>query len=1435
MKLIVAITVLVIPFIHLNKSQIVYNINNTVNYNHNSVVFSNNTINYNAVEPSTNFTKWVGKILREAKNATYKLVNDEISKKNFHQNTTLNDSPSIEMNESLIDDPIKSNLAKNIQMTEHTKEDNETPGKFLPQLSSNRSQEKSYNAIIHKNNIYPKKRELEKHSLINKTKDIDAIDLKSYPQKETQVRFIQSEMQRGINIEELNDIRNSIAVKIENCIRLPFSEEIKSKIINKCLIIYKSLSERGSAFTGNLIYTDTIILMILKGVLDSSFISHNFNDSCMIDSLSSLNAKIIRGIEIEVNLDKFNLNIWDYQNGKNSSIRRKTRGILEADDDYIQSISRKSASKAINALKDTGLLLSKPLRIDLDLINTSSTQITTVNKLNFSESNSIRILRFPRLDWSEPLYEINLDNLNEGLEGDFIHLIRSEEFLSKMPKCKDFPIWKYRGYSLKCINKVSIINMIDAGLCRIAVDCKGRINNNFTCIEEKLSAKCPHTTLLTNHDSYGFYHSELGREKSISSDSFNYENINFPKSSGDFKLCSIDNFWYSHNTCNGSLSYFGEVQFYLTNSGPIRVSVMAVNKFQLNFNSSDINYYTCTDSECLFENTMNHCTGDRLFCSRVNKMCNVASSKKCHLINNGMGFKTLDSSQERVSSYITLWTIIRYEAILIDDEETFLMPINEHESLYFQKLCKYSLSCSNAKIHVESNCVVNKIVINMGDNFIWYNYEEEDSMFSADLTLPFNILKGNMQPIITVYGLKGIITREIVSCEPFDLCLRVDCFLCTKKLINPSCMNQDERIILILIIIILFILITTIFILGFRFTKEKIPIVKSKLHNLRKFNRKFPSFSLKTKKEKEENEEDDSENEKDKGDSLNSVLVRDNRINSSLEHVPRQFIRKSVYSYRFYVPSHYYDSNSRKSHLIIVYLLSIMLGLGTSRACSDSTILVSDQKECFSDGFNNAVCKVSSTLRISGPPVGQTTCVNIMDGDNNINGYISIKVLSNNYYCSKSSLYKTVQAKINPKSYSYCPGASSCPSWRSCTSFLNSSEKQHEMFPNTINKLSLFDCFTPGGCAGNGCMRCDNGCSFHSIELVNSDDIIYEVFECPTWIPHLSVEVKFHNLPGMNDFETTLIGAEPYSEDGLKLAKIADSTPINNNDFCLIRDDKAIYYSSCQKSTELFSGSIGEIRCPTNEDALGLTDKCLIAKNTVKVKSINWDAIITNNQINIKKAIQNQRLPKLHGTAMIDRFSDGTVIMKNTIAETYEIQFSIKNLEISIRKEKSTCSGEDLSIEGCYSCMGGATMKIKLSANRDDTLAVVSCTGLNPIPISINKTMTLYTQGVYLQTSIAGLDCTVKCSGGTLKIPALINLKEQVMLDVSNEDKAFVVTKPINLWSVLDTNKMWLMIPTLSLGSVIIIVTIVIFAYKNTIGKVVPNTIIPMYTLSKRD
>lgn len=1157
-----------------------------------------------------------------------------------------------------------------------------------------------------------------------------------------------------------------------------------SYLLGQSNYVATQLDRINGYYSGDLpdLQREIYIILILKFLNDRE-LRHSFNDSCLIESYSEFNSELIKEMSRRV------IAIMT------ETSHRKKRDV--DDSSYLDSIIKKTKPGMIKELMDSGLILKTQQDAKrIIIVENTTTNLASFDHILSKNDLPLEISFHPLLDWPEALNSKIMLNKPLGMNGPLVSLLRASQVFSGISRCTGLFTWREKK-SFK-VNVVNLISIEKGKLCSVSAYCESVLYKNYTCKNPEF--KREKTILLTNfeHQAYTEDKEKIRTvQESLNKKISNYEVIT---KIDDIEICSIKDIYENHN-CSSSSSYFGQVNFYYLNNGLTIVSPLVENDLKLHFNSSNIDFYECSSSECSPRGSET-CSGDSDYCSKIAK-CSPGSFNKCRLLQNLLGYSS-KSKNSTVLYKFSYWT-----------DMTFLVDPSGKQSLRTEGLmegrkCTIDVKCDTLKLYLNSSCAMKKLLINTGNHDTFYNLEGKQE---TEINLNYNTIPNGLSTSILLFDDFGKIYESRLDCDSIDVCQLIKCTLCKMNLINPQCMgNMSKTLIIVIVMVSIVMLVASLYFIYSKGPKmSKKMVVKSgrKLFKTFKDTKEFIKSTITNSKNAIMDKTQDEEES-----LLNNVKIVREKV--SEPRLPMIRMRP-------------------RAPISPVYVIAIAIGLfpGFIRACVDSTTLTTSGSDCTISTNGKVTCLLKSSVRISGAPIGQESCININGQNGEILSYISIKTEAMNYECKKNYLYHTAPISVVPNTKSYCPGTENCESWEQCTRFLMEESFQHSIFPSTINVLSKFDCSTPNGCAGNGCWRCDNGCSYASAEIHLKGDSIYEVSDCPSWIPTLSASIKFHGSDNMDDFQFQLNGNMPHEEQGLKISLISHSEPMIDHDFCILKTDSQTFISSCQKSTELITGSIGEIRCPTKEDAMSMTSKCIMAPSLITMIPKNWDYVIKNRQIDMNNALKGSSLPVSRGSSVIDNRQDGAVVMRLNADSIFEIQIDTLELNLSIRKEKAICFGTKIQISGCYSCISGATMSGEFWSSTQGAIGLITCGSSISMPIIVNKEKMIINKTVLLESDLTNLECELSCNSNKVKLETHVKLIKQVMLNIENKEGLIVSRSGTNQGPTsFFSRNLNLFIPSISIGSILLVISI-LWCFLSCSKQSNITTILPLVSKTK--
>lgn len=204
----------------------------------------------------------------------------------------------------------------------------------------------------------------------------------------------------------------------------------------------------------------------------------------------------------------------------------------------------------------------------------------------------------------------------------------------------------------KCHAGIAMIRIGEGKICRITASCgkNKSIKPDYTCIDQQ--SHCKKERLYLNGEFEGYRNDSLSIStfKSIISRPVN-ETIDLEILSS-MGICSID-MNINIYECVNSIQAYGPIVYLFLSDGKLLVSPHITPKLNLYFSPEDPNFYQCNFPGCLEEGNYADCTGDHEYCKKLNKKCNLASSKRCKIMKGSIGYKTIDDN--KLNASIILW------------------------------------------------------------------------------------------------------------------------------------------------------------------------------------------------------------------------------------------------------------------------------------------------------------------------------------------------------------------------------------------------------------------------------------------------------------------------------------------------------------------------------------------------------------------------------------------------------------------------------------------------------------------------------------------------------------------------------------------------------------------------------------------------------------
>ena len=400
-------------------------------------------------------------------------------------------------------------------------------------------------------------------------------------------------------------------------------------------------------------------------------------------------------------------------------------------------------------------------------------------------------------------------------------------------------------------------------------------------------------------------------------------------------------------------------------------------------------------------------------------------------------------------------------------------------------------------------------------------------------------------------------------------------------------------------------------------------------------------------------------------------------------------------------------------HLTVITTASTIFTV--TFGCSDVTTLTATSTSCMKyknkTGLNLNECILTEATRLAMVPEGQTTCLMLHNNENGHIGSLKITVNQIRLSCQPSNKFFTRSFQMDVVSSFRCHSMGAC-SGSKCQAILPDT-KISEFDDNTNNAPGTSYCTSVPGCWANQCFLCSNACLFFRTFAKPTSDTIFEVFTCPIWTVSVDVTATFELLVGKsNSIDLKLTPGVKKTWKNLQITLIGATlppAPILGTTF--LTDGTRTAVATTSPAQQPVSGTIGSLQCKNRDDAQQF-NPCYLAKDlcTCYPQDDRIGCNCYNLELEQLLLDKHRTLPlRIYG---LNLQGTGTNLYAHySSIASLEIQVQMKELRLFYMHSPTTCTITTKPLEGCYSCLTGATLSLTCTTNPDgeDTLAEVVC------------------------------------------------------------------------------------------------------------------------------
>jgi hypothetical protein len=563
-----------------------------------------------------------------------------------------------------------------------------------------------------------------------------------------------------------------------------------------------------------------------------------------------------------------------------------------------------------------------------------------------------------------------------------------------------------------------------------------------------------------------------------------------------------------------------------------------------------------------------------------------------------------------------------------------------------------------------------------------------------------------------------------VECTNLDICISITCIMCRERMLMPACWSWVDWVIITLVLVSFIALLSVV---GFVLTYASATMyymfwpMRKLLSGMRWLF----------------------------GNSMAPVMHR--LRNRRLRMKPVQEVELESLNDEE-LESYDKIARARLARLRANGLLCIMIVyclLTCAQACSHSVEMVASSEECDTDA-GVTICHISSSVNLAVAPIGQESCLILKDEKGKVLGKFSIITKDLKAKCVPNIHYYVSDYAVNCVSAFNCDGSWEC-SEQTCKTF--SKDKVLDEWTGASTNLGLSTCDWINTPVGDFCWW-GWGCIWGRTFAYSTTSYKYTVGGCDSYVLALesTLSIAISNTPPMiKDMELTLEDSISLSDVEVTLTQGQISGNLASGKCFMISDNQAGMIDCAAKSSPV-KGLVGEIQCPSEEEAIHPSPNCVMADDLFTEvpdgDSMHCSAHLTQPQ----KALADGKLPLQHGGAMFV-FDGRDIYAQSSSGASATVNMKFKNMKVITKEDRGKCTMNFDSLKGCFSCDAGSLLKVKGSSTVDYEVFQVSCpSAFTPASATSRLSESLIPVKLHFKTAIVDEDCEIVCGDSKFSI-----------------------------------------------------------------------------------
>ncbi|PIO54627.1 hypothetical protein TELCIR_24004 [Teladorsagia circumcincta] len=180
------------------------------------------------------------------------------------------------------------------------------------------------------------------------------------------------------------------------------------------------------------------------------------------------------------------------------------------------------------------------------------------------------------------------------------------------------------------------------------------------------------------------------------------------------------------------------------------------------------------------------------------------------------------------------------------------------------------------------------------------------------------------------------------------------------------------------------------------------------------------------------------------------------------------------------------------------------------------------------------------------------------------------------------------------------------------------------------------------------------------------------------------------------------------------------------------------------QANELTPQTPGQLQCASKMDAIQF--KCQFSPRTCVCSTGAFKATCTCPEGKMSNHLQHNALPFTTKNIIIEEHED-TIAARARVGSAIHVQTNVENMKIVSVQNHGKCSIMTSTIEGCYSCLLGATVTIVCYSTSDQSTADIICDDQHQIATCTQRGK-ITALKFHFDSPKIDINCTISCPGG---------------------------------------------------------------------------------------